>query len=189
MGLQQDRESPKVTIEIEGLKSWKVQHPDLPFHDHLFEVNSLSSRESVQQLLTAIESISSQIFAQYTILIPPSFQKLLQPIKQLISPNSFDHVSFQFNSLYKQLQPDMNFLLFKQALRVFHSTGHIAFLSNGLVCSPAFIPKLISKFIDHYNTVPSECSRDCDKEFILQINSQNQRYMSHIANSTDVITP
>ncbi len=175
-GLQQDQvKYSDVTIETEGLRSWKMQYPNLPFHDQLFKVSSLSSRESVQQLLTTIESISSQMFAQRTVLIPPSFKTVLQPIKQLFSTDSFILQSAQFNSLYHRLRPEMDLLLFKQALRMFHTTGHIAFLPNGLVCSPTFISKLISKFVDH-STSLSECSQDPVRKFVLYVDSKNRRY-------------
>ncbi len=178
VGLQEDQVKPsEVTIAQESLMNWKFQHPTLPLHDQLFEVSALNSRESVQQLLTAIDSISSQIFSQRTVLIPPVFRKVLQPIKQLLSHDQPSHLS----ALHKKIRSEMDLPLVKQALRFFHRTGHVVLLPKGLFCSPMFIQKLISKFIDH-SIVPSGCTRDLDQKFALHINSQNPRLTSCIAN-------
>ncbi len=87
---------------------WQSQMPKLPIFKTLFRVSSFNSKKSVGGLLEAVQSVCSQIFEQHAVLIPSSFQKLLQSIKRLSDPSpstpsvkgSANSIVIHFKDLY-----------------------------------------------------------------------------------------
>ncbi len=136
----------------QSLSSWESLMSNLPIHQRLFCVSSLKSQEGVQELLSSIENVCSQIFLGHTILIPPSYRKLLHSL------HSFDLSDYCQNDLlvpYQQLhellegEHNIDLATFKHALQYLHAIGQIVFLqTSGLVCrTPTTIPKLLAKFV------------------------------------------
>ncbi len=176
----------KPVFTTASLQNWQYQMPNLPlFRDKLFHVSSVAARQSVQELLSSIELVCSMIFSSHSILIPPTFRKLLHSINScnLLSSDPF----IQFQQLHIQLKPEHNMDLdtFELALKYFHTIGQIIFLQNGLVCrSPAIIPKLLAKFVSPFEVRNHLLAEDSD---VVQILTQKQIgviLQANTANST-----
>lgn len=172
VGLKADLKKGALTTSL--LRTWQTQMPDLPlYQQRLFNVSSIDSKQSVEELFNSVSLVCSEIFEKHAVLIPSSFRKLLKSIKSIKSmsdsniplhhstepistqlpPNPAENSNFVIidsMQLHKQLKGeiDMDIHSFKYALRYFHAIGQVVFLQNGKVCTnPAVIPKLLAKFI------------------------------------------
>ncbi len=164
------------TFTTDTVHSWQSQMPNLPlFLQKLFHVSSLHTKQSVQDLLSSIELVCSQIFSKHTIVIPRSFRKLLHSIHNIDtqSPSSPPILSIQ--ELHEQLKGghnNMDISTFTQAIKYLHMIGQVVFLQNGMVCRlPTMIPKLLSKFISPVEVRDRLLAEDSD---VVQILTQKQ---------------
>ncbi len=199
VGLKSDLKSESI-FTTESISNWQYQMCNLPlYQQRLFEVSSLHVQQSVRELLDSVALVCSQIFEKHAVLIPSSFRKLLQSIKDidalslpgpsrssllLSSSGNKPSSSFltPFKELHQQIGGKVDITTFKCALYYLHAIGHIVFLQNGLVCTkPTMIPKLLAKFIS-----PSEVQNNLLSEnpnvqilsgeqigFILKIKEEN----------------
>ncbi len=166
----------ETTFTTDTIQSWQSQMPSLPlFEQQLFHVSSLHTKQSVQELLSSIELVCSQIFSKHTVVIPRSFRKLLHSIHNINihSPSSPPILPIQ--QLHEQLKGehgDIDISTFTQAIKYLHMIGQVVFLQNGMVCrSPTMIPKLLSKFISPVEVRDRLLAEDSD---VVQILTQKQ---------------
>ena len=78
VGLRADLQKNRTFIQSKHISVWKQKYPQLSIMDNYFTVSAIYSKESVQQLLTKVESKCSQIFDKHAVQIPRSYRKILE---------------------------------------------------------------------------------------------------------------
>jgi hypothetical protein len=146
VGLKSDLEQPSSpSLKQQHLSSWKLKWPRLPLFDQLFSVSSLTSRESVQHLLSSVERECNRIFSLHSIQIPTRYRQILQ----LLQNRPEGEVLLHINTLHRECAPSMDSQSFKCMLQYFHAIGRIVMIEkNGLVfTNPTLAPKIAAKFV------------------------------------------
>ena len=146
VGLKSDLQQPSSSqLTSQHLSSWKLKWPRLPILNQLFSVSSLTSKSSVQHLLSSVEKECNRIFSLHSTQIPTSYRRVLQ----LLQSRPDEQVLVHTDTLHQECAPSMDPQSFKCMIRYFHAIGRIVLIEkNGLVfTNPTLAPKIAAKFI------------------------------------------
>lgn len=156
VGVQADRQHPSSSNLQSHLSAWQGQWLALPLHHKIFMVSSMTSEDSVRDLLLEVERVCTNIFAVHATQIPTIYSDVLESIK--LAPTS---ILSQNVELYAEHGKDINKLVFDEMLRYFHQIGHIVCLKGNLVCTdPQLVPKIAAKFVSPEDVQASLLTRD-----------------------------
>lgn len=147
VGVHSDEQQDfSITGNSQMISSWRRRWPRLPICSSLFTVSSLTSVESVQELLSFVESECGRIMDTHATQIPSSYKQFISTLQDFSKDQSLIHWEVLFNQFGPQIK--MAKQAFKTMLLYLDAIGRVVWLPTGYVFTdPTIAPKIAAKFI------------------------------------------